>query len=125
MTSPCGFAAWRSLGPFGGAAQAIVQHPKQAGILLAATQNGLLYRSRDGGAEWAQLRFALSLSVAVHVMAVSMEDVPTYFLGVVPSVTEQTGLYRSTDDGESWHPLDGPEGTVRFFPSRFGKAIRK
>jgi photosystem II stability/assembly factor-like uncharacterized protein len=103
-------AAWRSLGPFGGAAQAIVQHPTLAGTLIAATQNGLLYRSRDGGALWAPLPFEAALSVSVHALAVSTEAAATYYLGVVPASPEESGLYRSSDEGDQWRPLDGMKG---------------
>ena len=103
-------ASWRSLGPFGGSAQAIVQDPKEAGRLLAATQNGLLYRSQDGGTQWAPLTFAPALSVSVHLMAVAPSNPPAYFLGIVPASSTQAGLYRSTDAGESWQPLNGLAG---------------
>ena len=103
---PCE-AEWHSLGPFGGAAQAIVQDPQQASILLASTRDGLLYRSFDGGALWTPVHFPGELAVAVQVLAVSGGDIPLYYLGLTPGDSGQTGLYRSANRGQTWQPLEG------------------
>ena len=103
---PCE-AEWHPLGPFGGAAQAIVQDPQQPSILLASTRDGLLYRSFDKGALWTPVHFPGQLAVAVQVLAVSGGGNPLYYLGLTPGTSGQTGLYRSADRGQTWQPLEG------------------
>jgi len=107
-------AAWLSLGPFGGAAQAIVQDPQEPSVLLASTRDGLVYRSLDGGGLWTFMSFPDALAVAVQVLAVSGGDHPRYYLGLTPGKAGQTGLYRSTNRGQTWQPLEGLRGEPVF-----------
>lgn len=104
------YAAWRQLGPYGGSAESIVVAPGNSDLLVAATKNGLIYRSEDAGAHWTPVRFAQSLSLAARVMKVSSEAEPAYYLGGVPASDYTSGLYKSTDGGATWQPLEGMTG---------------
>jgi photosystem II stability/assembly factor-like uncharacterized protein len=104
------FPAWRSLGPFGGPAEAILVAPHNSSLLLAATRNALVYRSDNRGSHWVALPFSGSLSFSVRTMRVSGGDAPAYYLGGIPGLPNESGLYRSTDDGNSWRPLVGMQG---------------
>lgn len=104
------YAAWQQLGPYGGSAEAIVVSPDNSNLLVSATKNGLIYRSEDAGSHWTPVRFTQSLSLAVRTMKVSAETTPAYYLGGVPGFPDETGLYKSTDDGRSWQPLSGMAG---------------
>jgi photosystem II stability/assembly factor-like uncharacterized protein len=105
-----GYAAWKQLGPYGGSAESIAVDPVNSSLLVAATKNGLIYRSQDAGTHWAPVRFARSLSLSVRVMKVSGEATPAYYLGGVPGLPEETGLYKSTDGGSTWQPVTGLAG---------------
>src|SRR3954467_14589815 len=63
-------AAWKTLGPFGGAAAAIVSDLDEPANLVAATHAGLIYKSIDGGANWSSVAFPRAL-FAVHVLAIA------------------------------------------------------
>ena len=104
------YGAWQQLGPYGGSAEAIAVAPDNSDLLVSATRNGLLYRSQDAGAHWMPVRFAQSLSLAVRVMKVSSETTPAFYLGGVPGLPEETGLYKSTDGGVTWQPVPGLAG---------------
>lgn len=114
-------AAWQQLGPYGGAAESVVVAPDNPDLLLAATRNGLIYRSQDAGAHWAPVRFAQSLSLAVRVMKASAEVTPAYYLGGVPGSQYTTGLYKSTDGGSTWQPLEGMAGKSIYSLAMFAK----
>jgi photosystem II stability/assembly factor-like uncharacterized protein len=97
-------AEWQMLGPFGGAAEAVVVSPEDSNTLVAATRNALLYRSKDAGEHWASIAFPAH-SFSVRVMKVSNAAQPVYFLGGVATEAWETGLYRSSDGGDSWQPV--------------------
>lgn len=100
------YAEWQALGPYGGAAEAVLVAPGDPKTLLAATRNALLYRSSDAGAHWSPLTFHESLSFSVRVMRVAGEgSQAAYFLGGVSAPSTAVPLYVSRDTGVTWEPV--------------------
>jgi photosystem II stability/assembly factor-like uncharacterized protein len=116
-----GYAAWQQLGPYGGSAESIVIAPNDSSLLVAATRNGLIYRSQDAGEHWSPVRFAQSLALSGRVMKVSSESTPAYYLGGVPGLPEETGLYKSTDGGATWQPVPGLAGKAVYSLATYAK----
>jgi photosystem II stability/assembly factor-like uncharacterized protein len=79
--------------------------------LFAGTDTAIYY-SYNGARAWKQLDFpdvaapVLSLAVSPNYAASGAAD------GTLYAGTEQNGLYRSTDRGESWHKVDLPAVNV-------------
>jgi photosystem II stability/assembly factor-like uncharacterized protein len=75
--------------------------PQNPNTLYAGTQQGL-YRSVDGGTEWAIT--SLPTNVAVNVFAVSPEDSNHLLVG------SREGVLLSTNGGASWTAVALPQG---------------
>src|SRR5262245_8413942 len=84
------------IGPYGGAIYSIAVDPKHPSTLYAA--GGSLFKSTDGGQNWAVCRHGLERQV-VNMVIVDPSDPAVLFAG-----TSTRGLYRSTDRGEQWTP---------------------
>src|SRR5262245_1544855 len=93
---------WVPLGPFGGAAQAVVIDPAAPDRLLAAARQGLLYRSDDRGQSWRSLPFPRELSGVVQGMVAARTTPPSYYVAISGG---GCGLYRSADMGQSWQAI--------------------
>src|SRR5271163_4790349 len=95
---------WIPMGPFGGSAAVIqidVQHP---GTVLAASNNGLIFRSLDHGDSWQPLAFPPQLRSNLHAFAIAPG---AYYVGISNDNPELSGLYRSTDDGVTGQQIPG------------------
>lgn len=68
----------------------------EAGVLYAGTESDGVFRSRDGGARWERAGEALA-GLSVNALAA----LPGGLLAGTGA-----GLYRSTDDGQSWQPCN-------------------
>jgi photosystem II stability/assembly factor-like uncharacterized protein len=88
-------------------------HPLHASIVYAATARGV-YRSEDFGRAWVRTRDGLSHD-HTGAFAMSAGSCPTLFLsaarGTPPSWARPSGaeasVFRSDDDGLTWHRLGG------------------
>ncbi len=98
-------ARWVPIGPFGGSAAVIQPDPKHSGTVLAATNNSLLFRSKNDGETWESLAFAPQLRSTLHSFSISPTGV--YFAGLSSDTPELAGLYRSLDQGATWEQLKG------------------
>jgi photosystem II stability/assembly factor-like uncharacterized protein len=104
-------AAWQGTGPFGGDAEFIRVSPAKPGFLVVATRNAMLYESRNGGASWEYLYFPGRLAGVVHTLQLNPRESDTWYLGLEDSsIPSKSGLYRTTDGGESWQLLEGLAG---------------
>ena len=103
-------AQWRSTGPYGGAAELIRVSPQQPEVVLAATRNGLLYQSVDGGASWIDKPFPRQLSGVLHTLEVDPKHGRTWYAGMEDEHSWASGVYRTTDNGASWTLLPGLKG---------------
>jgi hypothetical protein len=76
---------------------------------LFMLSNTALYRSRDGGQQWARL--STPTSTSANYAAVSLAFSPdfandaTLFLGATLDTAHGAGVWRSTDGGDSWQAL--------------------
>jgi len=81
-------------------------HP---GTLLAGTATAQLFRSRDGAESWAPLPFPMALRSTLHTILIDPSLPDTYLVGLSSEAPENAGLFRSTDEGVTWHQLRGLE----------------
>lgn len=103
-------AQWQAAGPFGGAAEVVRADPNRSGTVLAATRDGLLYRSTDSGASWAHLAFPAELSGTLHVLEIDRRRTGVWYAGIESDIAWHSGLYRTVDGGASWTLLAGLKG---------------
>ena len=88
----------------------ILFDPVDRGVIWAGIEIGGIYRSTDGGLNWA-LREDGLVSADVHGIAVLRDETGAKHL----LATTNKGLHRSTDDGAHWvhEPIDSPWQYVR------------
>jgi photosystem II stability/assembly factor-like uncharacterized protein len=101
-------AQWHPVGPFGGAAEVVRADPNHYGTVLAATRDGLLYRSTDSGASWTHLAFPAELSGTLHVLEIDRRRPGVWYVGIESDIAWNSGLYRTVDGGASWTQQDVP-----------------
>ena len=103
-------AEWTSSGPFGGAAEIVRVSPLEPGLVLAGAANGLLYRSRNGGASWSHLAFPAQLAGTLHDLAIDPRVRGVWYAAMESDNRAIAGLYKTEDGGARWRPLDGLRG---------------
>ncbi|MBC7223911.1 MAG: exo-alpha-sialidase, partial [Anaerolineae bacterium] len=80
---------------------------------LFAVGEGRIYRSRDGGETWERLRGGLPEGLAGPGLSVALALSPafggdgTVFAALREGDWLGLGIYRSTDGGDTWHPVWG------------------
>lgn len=88
----------------------VVFDPQKAGLAFAGDGGvGLLYRSRDGGITWDEVpgfRELLTANSAVGELYATVERGRTTFY----VCTRFNGVFRSTDEGQSWQQLNSGLG---------------
>ena len=93
--------------------RAIARHPTDHAALIVGTQVGP-YRTQDGGDTWSSMNFPVE--DVVWSLFYAERTPTTMFCG-----TQGTGVFRSTDDGASWHQftITEPPGVCHMgFPTR-------
>jgi photosystem II stability/assembly factor-like uncharacterized protein len=103
-------AEWRSSGPFGGEAELIRVVPKSPGFVIAGAHNGLLFASRNGGASWNDIPFSGQLSGVLHALEVDPRTEGTWYAGMEGERAWMSGVYKTSDGGQTWKLLDGIKG---------------
>ncbi|MFH1419953.1 MAG: hypothetical protein ABII12_16895, partial [Planctomycetota bacterium] len=117
---------WNALGPgnIGGRTRAIVFDPQNPDIMYAAGVAGGIWKSTNGGVEWA-VTDDLMLNLAVSTIAIDPSNSNILyagtgegFLGGRPGV-QGLGIFKSTDAGATWAQLAGtvtgvPEGAFHY-----------
>ena len=131
-----GGARWRKIfigeiAPFSGYAAKLRAVPGRAGDLfftssVAGDGDRDLRRSRDGGVTWQRLVKLSHVDDIAFGKSAEAQGAPTIFLS--GRVSDEYGIWRSTDDGETWLKLATlPMGTldqvsiVGADPDRFGR----
>ncbi len=96
---------------FGGVLSIVTAPSKPQRLYMAF--NGSVYRSNDAGGTWSKTALTgLSFNANAHYrqqgerLAVHPTDPNTVYFGSPDFTTPQHGLYRTTDGGTSWHPID-------------------
>ena len=103
-------ATWQQAGPFGGSAQVVVVDPNHANVLLAGTQNTMVFLSEDGAQSWRPLPFPRNYSGTVRTLAIFPSEPRRYWAGVSSEDRSKAGIWESLDGGEHWRALPGLAG---------------
>jgi len=84
---------------------ALAVSPSDNQLLLAGTQTGTIYRSRDGGKSWAPVR----RDPGQAVLSIAFSPAKP---GLVLAGTRGAGVLRSSDSGQTWAVQPGLERSV-------------
>ena len=94
--NPALFSGWEMTnGPFNGMVSSLTVDPNNSQRIYAAVDNGGLFRSDDGGKNWAHIGGGLE-SLSISAVAVAW-DSQTIYAG-----TRGDGIYKSADGGVTW-----------------------
>lgn len=101
-----GAATWTRMGLSVGGTRVIAQHPRDSGMLVAATESYGIYVSRDGGKVWVRSEAGVD-----HLTFYAIAFDPTnpeivYAGGYV------TGVYKSTNGARSWRRMNDGLGNL-------------
>jgi photosystem II stability/assembly factor-like uncharacterized protein len=103
-------ADWTPTGPFGGAAEIVRVVPQQPDFVVAATANGLLYQSRNGGASWMPLAFPARFAGTLHALEIDPRARGAWYAGMESESSAVAGVYKTEDAGATWKALPGIKG---------------
>jgi len=102
---------WRSIGPFrGGRAVAVTGDLNKPFLFYMGSVNGGVWRTMNGGATWDNLTDGKSDISGVGAITIAPSDPNVIYVGTGESqlredLTFGTGMYRSTDAGQTWQSL--------------------
>ncbi len=119
--APGGIQAWQSLGPgnIGGRTRAILIHPVDPDIMYAAGVGGGIFKSLDGGANWAPTD-DMMVNLAVSSLAMDPNDPDVIYAGTGEGFGSGSpflrglGIFKTIDGGTTWNQL---AGTVNLVPA--------
>lgn len=106
---------WRSVGPYrGGRVDAVVGDLHKPFLFYMGSVNGGVWRSTNGGQTWENLTDGKSDISSVGAITVAPSDANVIYVGTGESqlredLTFGTGMYRSTDAGQTWQHLGLPD----------------
>jgi len=99
---------WRSIGPFrGGRVTAVAGVPGQPLVYYTGATGGGVWKTTNGGIEWAPITDGQVKTGSVGAIAVAPSDPNVLYVGMGEScirgnVSHGDGVYRSTDAGKTW-----------------------
>ncbi len=102
---------WRSVGPYrGGRVDAVAGDLHKPFLFYMGSVNGGVWRTTNGGGSWDNLTDGKSDISSVGAITVAPSDPNVIYVGTGESqlredLTFGTGMYRSTDAGQSWQHL--------------------
>ena len=102
---------WRNVGPMrGGRVNAVVGDPTKPFVFYFGGVNGGVWRTANGGQSWANITDGRTDISSVGAMAIAPSDANVIYVGTGESqlredLTPGTGIYRSTDGGDTWTRL--------------------
>jgi hypothetical protein len=73
---------WTLTGPFGGSADLIRTSAKRQDMLLAATRQGMVFRSLDGGGSWTPIEFPRQLHGVLHALEIDPQTGDIAYAGM-------------------------------------------
>jgi photosystem II stability/assembly factor-like uncharacterized protein len=106
---------WRNVGPTrGGRANAVIGDPAKPFTFYMGGVNGGIWRTQNGGQSWANLTDGKTDISSVGAIAIAPSDANVIYVGTGESqlredLTFGSGMYRSTDAGETWHRIGLPD----------------
>ena len=88
------------------AIQALALSPVAAGEIWAATNNGVIQLTRDGGQTWTNVSPpGLSARASVNIMDASHHDAGSAYAAVYVLNDSHPHIYRTTDFGSTWSEI--------------------
>ena len=99
---------WRSIGPYrGGRVTAVAGIPSQPETYYFGATGGGVWKSEDGGLDWACVSDGFFRTGSVGAIAVSEWDPNVIYVGmgeapIRGNVSHGDGVYKSTDAGKTW-----------------------
>src|SRR5688572_15681440 len=102
---------WRLVGPFrGGRVDAVAGDPSRPFVAYFGAVNGGVWKTTNGGQTWRNVTDGKSDISSVGAIAVAQSDPNVLYVGTGESqpredLTYGTGVYRSTDGGNTWQHL--------------------
>jgi photosystem II stability/assembly factor-like uncharacterized protein len=102
---------WRLVGPFrGGRSDAVAGDPTNRLVFYFGAVNGGVWKTANGGQTWRNITDGKTDISSVGAIAVAPSDANVIYVGTGESqlredLTYGTGVYRSTDGGNTWKKL--------------------
>ena len=101
-----GELSFRHIGPEGNRVIAIAGHPGNPELIYAGAASGGVWKTTDGGLEWAPVFDGSDVS-SIGALAVSLSDPNVVWAGtgetnIRSMISIGNGIYRSTDAGKTW-----------------------
>ena len=102
---------WRNVGPLrGGRVDAVAGDPTRPFVFYQGSVNGGIWKTTNGGQTWVNITDGKTDISSVGALAVAPSDPNVIYAGTGESqlredLTFGTGVYRSTDAGDTWQPL--------------------
>jgi photosystem II stability/assembly factor-like uncharacterized protein len=99
---------WRNIGPTrGGRANPVVGDPTRPMVFYFGAVNGGVWRTQNAGQSWTNITDGKSDISSVGALAIAPSDPNVIYVGTGESqlredLTFGTGMYRSTDAGNTW-----------------------
>jgi len=84
--------------------QVLTSVPSDPGLLIAATRNAFLYKSRDKAATWQAIPFPRSSRATLNALILDPCNASTIYVGVSDS-GDSPGLYKTVNSGATWTAL--------------------
>jgi len=114
--APSVLQGWTPLGPgnIGGRTRALLVHPQTPDTMFAGAASGGVWRTTDGGKNWAPLTDLLP-NLAVNALAFDPKNPEIIYAGTGEGYFNSdamrgAGIFRSGDGGNTWKRLDGTGG---------------
>ncbi len=86
----------------------VIESPHEKGVILTGSDDGFVYLTRDGGANWKNITPKGLAECLINAIEVSPHDKATIYLATTRyKFNDHTpGLYKSTDYGNNWTKID-------------------
>lgn len=81
--------------------------PRDPGLAAAATSNGMIFPSENGGASWIQRPFPVHLAGTPPALELDPRFPGTWYTGMEGDRVQRSGVYRKSDSGATWTQLPG------------------
>ena len=118
---------WRNIGPFrGGRSLAVAGHKDQPMTYYYGAVGGGVWKTSDGGQNWAYTGDSTFKSSSVGAIAVAPSDPNVIYVGMGEAdmrsnISYGDGMYKSTNAGKSWKHIGLPKAdaiaTIEVHPS--------
>ncbi|MFZ1750783.1 MAG: glycosyl hydrolase [Saprospiraceae bacterium] len=86
----------------------VIESPKEKGVIWTGSDDGLVYITKDGGANWSNVTPAGLKECLINAIEISPFDPATAYIATTRyKFNDHTpGLYKTTDYGKSWQSIN-------------------